>query len=245
MPKEKKALKTLLLQVREDPRVRVEEHQSFVDYSGLETGQIDILNVFDTPSFEPEIIDAYDALFVGGSSAASVLEPETYSFLQPSYALLPYCIKKQIPVFASCFGFQLAVIALGGDITRNSGAFEMGTMPISLSKDAASDPVFKNTTDGFLAISVHREKATALPKGCRLLAYTEECVHSFKVEDSPFWAFQFHPEVDRARLVERLTIYREKYTEDPEHLDKVLSSAKETPESNALVASFVNNVLAT
>lgn len=75
-----------------------------------------------------------------GSSKASVLEPEIYSFLQPSQDLLLYCLKKHIPVFASCFGFQLAVMALGGRIVRQEHDFELGTIPISLSETAKDDP---------------------------------------------------------------------------------------------------------
>ena len=46
-----------------------------------------------------------------------------------------------------------------------------------------------------------------------------------------------------ARLVERLTFYKEKYTDDDGHLDAVLESAVETPESNGLVRNFVDRVL--
>jgi len=105
-----------LLQIRDETRVRQEEYDSFVNYSGLSKEQIDILNVFDTPNFLPKIIDKYDALFVGGASEASVLEPDKYKFVKSGEELLLYCIDKEIPVFASCFGFQLAVTALGGDV---------------------------------------------------------------------------------------------------------------------------------
>ena len=72
---------------------------------------------------------------------------------------------------------------------------------------------------------------------------TDACCHSFRVEGRPFWAFQFHPEVDRARLVERLTVFKAHYTEDDGELDRVLSAAGETPESNALPRKFVDRVL--
>ncbi len=58
-----------------------------------------------------------------------------------------------------------------------------------------------------------------------------------------FWAFQFHPEVDKATLIERLTIFKAQYTDGDDHLDAVLNSAVETPESNALVGKFVARVL--
>ena len=146
-------------------------------------------------------------------------------------------------MFASCFGFQLAVIAFGGEIVRDEADFEMGTIPIRLREEAAGDPILRDTRDGFPAVAVHRGRAVAAPEGCVELAYTEACCHVFRVRAKPFWAFQFHPEVDRATLVERLTVFKEHYTDGDEHLQRVLDDACETPESNRLVTQFVDRVL--
>ena len=61
-------LKILLLQIRDDHKVRKEEHESFAKYSEIELNQIDILNVFDEPSFSTDALNGYDALYVGGAS---------------------------------------------------------------------------------------------------------------------------------------------------------------------------------
>ena len=236
-------LKILLLQIRDQQQVREEEFDSFVTYSGLARKQIDILNVFDTPNFGSDVLQGYDSLFVGGASEASVLEPQKYPFVDSSIRLLQHCLETDLPVFASCFGFQLAVLALGGTIVRDKAHFEMGTIPIRLTDSAARDVLFCDTPDRFRAVSVHKERAPTLPTNCELLAYTEACTHSFKVKGKPFWAFQFHPEVDRATLVARLTIYKSQYTDGDDHLDEILSSAVETPESNTLVRKFAERVL--
>lgn len=133
---DKKQLKVLLLQIREDANVKEEEHKSFALHSGLEISQIAVHNTFDEPLFGPEILEGYDALFVGGASEASVLQPEKYSFIQPSIDLLKYTAENSIPTFASCFGFQVAVLAFGGEIIRDEEVFEMGTCPISLTEEA-------------------------------------------------------------------------------------------------------------
>ncbi len=239
----KEQLKILLLQIRDQKRVREEEFESFVAYSGLKKQQIDILNVFDTPYFESDVLAGYNSLFVGGASEASVLEPDKYPFVDSSIRLLQHCLETDMPVFASCFGFQLAILALGGKIVRDSDNFEMGTVAIRLTESAATDPLFQDTPDPFRAVSVHKERATSLPTSCELLAYTEACIHGFRVKDKPFWAFQFHPEVDRETLVKRLTIYKSHYTDGDNHLARVLSSAVKTPESNKLVRKFTERVL--
>lgn len=243
MSKQKSDLNVLLLQIRDEPRVRREEYDSFANFSGLSKSQIDILNVFDTPKFSPHVVDPYDALIIGGASEASVLEPDNYPFVKCGEDICLYCIDKSFPVFASCFGFQLVVVALGGNIIKDVKNFEMGVIPIQLTEAAKEDPLFCDLNQSFLAVSVHQEKSLKAPAGCTTLARTDQCCHSFRVNGRPFWTFQFHPEVDKKTIIERLTIYKDKYTESDEHLDRVLSSVVETPESNRLIESFVERVL--
>lgn len=243
MADSRRSLRLLLLQIRDEAQVRREEHASFAAYAGVESSQIEVLNVFDHPAFPASAADGYDGLLVGGASEASVLEPERYAFLEPAKALLLACAQARLPVFASCFGFQLATLAFGGEIVRDEKDFEMGTISISLTPESRSDPLFRDTPDGFRAVAVHRERAPCPPPGAVSLAYTEQCCHAFALPDRPFWAFQFHPEVDRAVLVERLTFFKDHYTESDAHLDAVLAEAEETPESNHLVRKFVERVL--
>lgn len=242
--KPKHRLRTLLIQIRDKSQVREEEHRSFCQFSGLRSDQIDIFNVFDQPHFQPHIVAGYDGVFVGGASEASVLEPERFPFVKNSIELMRYCMDRQLPVFASCFGFQLAVLALHGTIVRDETGFEMGSIPIALTEAAQQDPIYCDTPTPFMAVSVHRERATKTPDNCIELAYTGVCSHSFKVKDAPFWAFQFHPEVDKQILVERLTVYKKEYTDGDDHLNQVLANAVETPESNHLLAKFVDRILA-
>ena len=243
MNKTRSELKTRLIQIRDNPRVRSEEHASFCQFSGLKHDQIEVFNLFDQPHFSPEVVAGYDGVFVGGASEASVLEPEQFPFVENSVNLMRYCIDQEIPVFASCFGFQLAVLALNGQIVRDPPDFEMGTIPITLTAAAHSDPIFQGIENPLMAVSVHRERAVALPENCTELAYTDICCHAFKVNQKPFWAFQFHPEVDKRILIERLTVFKNAYTDGDDHLNEVLNSAVETPHSNQLLANFVDRVL--
>lgn len=236
-------LKILLLQIRQDPEVRKEEHTSFARYAKLDINQIDILNVFDTPDFDFEIANNYDAVFVGGASEASVLEPETYKFVYHSINFLNYLIDIQKPVFASCFGYQLAVLALGGEIIRDTENFEMGTYQLELTDKASEDKLMQGIPNRFWMVSCHQEKALKVPKGAELLGYTEDSTHLFKVKDAPFWAFQFHPELDLECLTSRLKAYQDKYTDGDDHFNEVIDSLQETPVSNDLVAKFVDRVL--
>jgi len=241
--KNREDLRILLLQIRQDSVVRQEEVASFCRYANLSSVQIDVFNVFDHPTFDQKILANYDALFIGGASEASVLKPDQFPFIQPSIDLVQACVESSFPTFASCFGFQLAILAFGGEIIRDESDFEMGTIPIELTEAAKRDPVYQGIPNHFKAVSVHQEKCLQLPGNCQLLAYTNSCTHSFKVVDRPFWAFQFHPELDRPTLTERLGVYRDQYTEDAEHFNAIFDGLEETPDSNLLLENFVDRVL--
>ncbi len=243
MVKSRDSLRILLMQIRQSESVAIEEHSGFAKYSGLKKSQITPFNIINTPNFDASILAGFDALWVGGASDANVLYPQKYPFVESAKKVLSFCAEHSVPVFASCFGFQLAVLALKGEIFDSKDQFELGTLPISLTEKAQKDPLFYDTPNPFYAVSVHKQKALTAPPNTETLAYTDTCVHAFKLKNSPFWAFQFHPEVDKKCLIERLTIYQAKYTSGKNQLEKVLLSAQETPDSNSLLTKFVDRVL--
>jgi GMP synthase (glutamine-hydrolysing) len=237
-------LKILLMQIRNDDVTRLEELGEFVRYSGLAPEQFTVLDVFERPSFASTCMEGYDALFVGGSSDASVLEPDQYPFVEDAKRLLVYCLDQRIPVFASCFGFQVVVEALGGKVILDREQMEIGSFAVDLTPSAQEDLLLHDTPSPFWAICGHQERAASLPQGAIHLASTELCpYHAFKMEDKPFYAFQFHPEVDKQDLVARITRYKDRYLNDEEMLQNILSDIHDTPESNELIRKFVDRIL--
>ena len=238
-------LRILLIQIRGDQESSQEEYDEFVRFSGLQSAQIDVLNVYQQSDFSSTLVDNYDALFVGGSSDASVLEPDRYPSVYGCCRLLRYCYDRDIPVFASCFGFQLAVIEFGGRVILDKPNMEMGTYEILLSDNAKTDPLFRDYPDRFWAISGHKERADRLPNNAILLAYSDLCpFHAFRLKDKPFYAFQFHPEVDPPDLKTRITRYQHRYFEHTDALDRVFETQQSTDLSNGLVKRFIDVMFA-
>lgn len=238
------SLRILLLQARQDLPTQQEELGEFSRYSGLRPEQFTILNGFDQAEFSPTVIQGHHALFIGGSSDASVLKPDLYPFVPPAQALILDCLEQRIPVFASCFGFQLAVEALGGRVILDREHMEMGTYPIYLTPNAAADPLCQTLPLEFLAISGHQERALSLPPQAIHLAYSQLCpYHGFTLPGQPFYAFQFHPEVDRTDLIARISRYCDRYFENPDAWQELVHSTQETPIANQLIGAFVDRIL--
>ncbi len=245
MSKKESDLNILLLQIRDDEESMQEELAEFARYSGLSQAQFTVLDAFRSDDFSTHLLDPFDALFVGGSSDASVLFPEEYHFVHGCKKLLRYAYEQNIPTFASCFGFQVVVEEFGGKVVLDKENMEMGIYQIFLTEDGHNDILFADIPDGFWAISGHKERAFILPEGTDMLAYSELCpYHAFKFPDKPFYAFQFHPEVDRQDLVTRITRYKERYLEDEAALTHIIESAvHETTYSNQLVRHFIERIL--
>ncbi|MDX2231952.1 MAG: type 1 glutamine amidotransferase [Leptolyngbyaceae cyanobacterium bins.349] len=245
MPKQRSQLKILLMQIRDDETTRLEELDEFVRYGRLAPHQIEVLDVFKVPQFEAACLDGYDALFVGGSSDASVTQPDKYPFVASAKQLIQHCLAQNLPVFASCFGFQVAVEALGGEVIVDKDNMEMGTYPLWLTQAAAEDALFHDVPDGFWAVSGHKERALTMPEDAILLAFSDRCpYHAFKIQGKPFYGFQFHPEVNAADLAVRITRYQSRYLDGGSHeLATILESLQDTPISNQLIEKFIDRIL--
>jgi len=239
-------LRILLMQIRLDEETLAEERAAFAEYAGLHVEQIDTLNVFTTPSFDYEMVSEYDALFVGGSSdeGDALIVPDKPLFAVNSMHMLRYAYEEKMPVFASCYGFQAAVVALGGELVHDKTRAEKGTPPIRVTEAGKTDPLFKDTPSPFHAVSVHEKMAAWLPEGAITLAETDVCPHhAFTFPDRPFYAFQFHPEVDLEELRVRLKRYQERYLTSDDAYHELMDNTKDTTQSNILVGKFVERVL--
>lgn len=240
-----KDLKILLLQIREDEETMLEEFYEFVQFSQLNENQVDKLNTYQVKEFEPSVIDGYDALFIGGSSDASVRNPEKFSFVKDCKRLIRYCYDQDIPVLASCFGFQILVEEFGGEVILDKDSMEMGIYQIELTEQAKSDPLLIDYPHYFWAVSGHKERAKVIPDDCIHLASSTLCpYHIVRMKDKPIYGFQFHPEVDQHDLITRITRYQSRYLNDSEALQKIIDNAvHETTFANKLIRDFIDRVI--
>ncbi|MBS0358227.1 MAG: type 1 glutamine amidotransferase [Proteobacteria bacterium] len=245
MKKTREQLKILLLQVRDDRETMQEEFYEFVQFSKLNEKQFTVLNPFQTPELTIKNIQDYDALFVGGSSDVSVLTPNEFPFVENCKKLIGIAYNEDIPVFASCFGFQLATEQMGGKIIPDKKNMEMGAYSIYLTDAAKEDALLQDTPSPFWAISGHKERASQLPPGTILLGYSEACpYHIFKFPNKPFYGFQFHPEVDTKDIIARISRYQDRYLEDNAELERVKQrSLQDTRHANDLLKKFVDRII--
>jgi GMP synthase (glutamine-hydrolysing) len=108
----------------------------------------------------------------------------------------------------TCYGIGTATRTLGGEVTRGYPE-DTGPTTVSLTPDAAHDPLFGGLADTFSALTAHKEGVSRLPADAVLLATNDACpVQAYRIGDR-LYATQFHPEPTGAAFTERMAVYRD------------------------------------
>jgi GMP synthase (glutamine-hydrolysing) len=234
-------MKVVVLQARlaDDPMM-AHEQRCFVASTGLEPESLEFVNLpAGVPTFSE--LSSYDALMVGGAGHYSVVEPD-HEFFPRTFELLRQVVDHGYPTFASCFGFQLFVVALGGRVIADPDHTEVGGYLVRLTPEGRRDSLFCSLPDEFAAQMGHMDRAVEMPPGVHNLASSEwSPLQALRIPDAPIWASQFHPELDRESNRERYIAYIERY--DPEAFENEEQSSwvsRESKEVSTLLPRFLD-----
>lgn len=203
------------------------------------------IEVFDLLSGAPSTLalKRTDVVLIGGSGEHSVVRGGPW--LSRALDTMTELYAKSRPTFASCWGFQAMAQALGGTVVTDRDRAEVGTAWVELTHDGEADPVFGPLGRRFRVPIGHEDVVTKIPKSARLLASSDLVENqAFVFLDKPIYATQFHPELNRADLVARLTRYTE-YLPLTGHksIKEFEDNTPETPESESILPRFLKEVL--
>ena len=235
----------LLLQARHaDDPMAAHEWTCFVERTGLSATNVVTHDLLEGPPSVSRVRE-FDALMVGGSGDYYVSQgnlPAFAGFLQ----LLREIVRVGHPTFASCFGYQSYVVALGGEVVYDVDNTEVGTYELTLTADGLSDQLFGSLPDRFCAQLGHKDRAVRHPEGIPNLASSAVSpLQALRVPGQPIWASQFHPELDRLTNRERYRHYLESYAAhmSAEEREHALERFQDSPEASGLLRRFVELVL--
>jgi GMP synthase (glutamine-hydrolysing) len=231
----------LLLQARHaDDAARLEERTSFARAAGVVDAQVVPFDLL-TETLTLAEIRRHDALMIGGSGDYYVSKGNLPRFAAV-LDVLAATVAVGHPTFASCFGFQLLVLALGGGIEYAPQQTEVGTYPITLTAAGHDDPLFGALPATFRAQLGRKDRAARLPAS--LLHLAESALAPYqacRVPQQPIWATQFHPELTRETNLSRFRRYMDGYaaTMSPAAIAKTLARFDDSPEANGLIGRFM------
>jgi len=234
----------LLLQARypEDP-AKKEELDSFTKKLRLPPAQVMTYDLLEGPPSLEQVLN-HDAVMMGGSGEFYVSKGNLPGF-QELLDLLKTVAEIGHPMFASCFGFQCLVEALGGEIVHDPKNTEVGTYEIDLTNTGRDDPLLGSLPDSFPAQLGRKDRARRLPEGVPNLALSEASPYqAFRLPGKPVWAFQFHPELNRDENRLRFDRYMDGYAVhmSPVERQEAVERFKESPETETLLRRFLEVV---
>lgn len=137
----------------------------------------------------------YDGIaWTGSAMSAYEDRPE----VQHQRVLAERAFASGVPVFGSCWGLQIMVVALGGVVRKNPKGREIGIAEeIALTEAGAAHPMFGGRAGAFEAFAVHMDEVSELPDGSVVLAGNDMSdVQAMVIDDGTrsFWGVQYHPE---------------------------------------------------
>ena len=233
----------LLLQVRESgDSMAAHEVLRFRQALGLEPDQ---LRVFDllTDAPPPSIFDSTDVVLIGGSGDHSVVRGGPW--LAGALRAMEILHERSIPTFASCWGFQALARALGGRVVTDHARAEVGVLPLDLTEAGRRDPVFGPLGSGFPVVIGHEDIVDELPADAVSLASSATIANeALMFPGKPIYATQFHPELDREDLIQRIAAYPPylKLT-GARSLEELRAITPETTGATSLLRRFVDEVV--
>jgi len=158
---------------------------------GIDSARLRVVRVFAGEAL-PHPGD-FGGVIVTGSSAM-VTDREVWS--ETTAAWLADVVAEATPLLGICYGHQLLAHGLGGRVAKNPRGREIGSVDVTLTRDAAGDDLVGGSPAVFRAQTSHVESVLELPPGATLLASTGlDPNHAFRVGRSA-WGVQFHPEFD-------------------------------------------------
>lgn len=236
-------VRMLLLQARRaDDPMREHEHRCFVRRTGLPPENVVPHDLCCGPP-DLRALSDFDSLTVGGSGEYYVSRGNLPHF-ERLMDFLREVLDRGYPTFASCFGFQSIVRALGGELVYDPVHSEVGTYGLELTDEGIADPLFGRLPRTFMAQMGHKDRTTRFPDGALNLASSEQCTfQALRIPGKPVWATQFHPELDRDSNLDRLRRYVRHYgPANPGELAAVESRFRESPEASSLLPRFLDLV---
>jgi GMP synthase (glutamine-hydrolysing) len=241
-------LRYLLLQSRNpgDP-MAAQEVRCFARALDCDLPAIEVCDLLQG-AFTKTVLQNADMVLLGGSGHYSVAESPADTPSRPRPPWLDHALdtlrevyEMAKPTFASCWGFQAMAVALGGRCINDGPNAELGSIELTLTSAGLADPIFGTLPETFTSHAGHEDHVVLMPPDAILLASSARVrEQAYCIADKPIYCTQFHPELDRTAVLERVVAY-------PEYVERIAQipyeefarTVRETPAANGLLRTFV------
>ena len=154
---------------------------------------------------DPDGAPTVDALaqfsgIVSLGAYAGVHEQAQHPWMTHEKRLMQRALELELPTLGLCFGSQL-LAAAGGAAFKPSPKSEYGWTTVTLTPEAASDPVVaplaRTAQEDTVEVFHYHDDSHELPEGAVLLGETDGIIEAYRLGPAA-WGLQFHLEVGLA-----------------------------------------------
>jgi GMP synthase (glutamine-hydrolysing) len=138
---------------------------------------------------------AFDAIVAMGGPMGA-LDDDEHPWLTDEKRLIADAVRSGLPFWGVCLGVQLLAASLGARVYSGS-APEVGVLPVLLTDEALTDPVFAGTPRELLSLQWHGDTFD-LPEGATRLAGSPAYPNQAFRVGTDAYGVQFHLEVSPA-----------------------------------------------
>ena len=203
-----------ILSMVHGPLARAELFEDVILADGHE---LEEWSLIDEPA-APRPVEEYDAVICLGGHM-NVDEEQRHPWLHDEDDVIRALVARRVPFFGICLGGQLLAKATDAWVGRSPEP-ERGFTRVTLTDEAADDPVFGSLPREFDVFNLHGYAFETPPGGVEL-ARSRVCAQAFRAGEAA-WGVQFHPEV-RFEQVEQWFAEEETVADG----DRVLSELRE------------------
>jgi GMP synthase-like glutamine amidotransferase len=201
-----------ILSMVHGPLARAETFEDVILAEGHELEEWSLIGEPAPPRPLPE----YDAVLIFGGHM-NVHEEQKHPWLVEEDDVIRDLVSREVPLFGICLGGQLLAKASDAQVSRSPEP-ERGFTRVTLSDEAAGDPVFGALPREFDVFNLHGDAFETPANGVEL-ARSRVCAQAFRVGDTA-WGVQFHPEV-RIEQVEAWFAKEERVADGPRVLGEL------------------------
>lgn len=142
----------------------------------------------------PTELEGFDGLVVMGGPMAAHLDTG-FPTRKAEIELLVEALESETPVLGVCLGAQLLALAGGGRVYKGGSGPEIGWGPISLTEEAACDPLLAGIPLELDVLHWHGDTFELPPGSVHLASSARYRAQAFRC-GARAWGLQFHLEVD-------------------------------------------------
>lgn len=134
----------------------------------------------------------FDWLVVMGGPM-NIYEEEIYPWLVDEKLFIGEAIAAGKVIIGLCLGGQLIADVIGGKVTQNPYK-EIGWLPIQLSEEVRSTPLFSFFPEQPIVFQWHGDTFSVLPEDATCIAQSDACKHQAFIYKKRVFGFQYHLE---------------------------------------------------